>query len=139
VSRPARGTRIRQDRGAGVISTAFGVIVFLVLLLFTAQLLVNLFFASMVTSAAHDAASDVAHSGVQPPSGGRLGAAEDELRDRLGDAGDQASVRWDTSRADVVELIVSVPYPRLGSSRLQIPFFERLERRILVRVEQVQD
>jgi hypothetical protein len=134
----ARGSRIRDDRGAGVISTAFGVIVFLVLLLFTAQLLVNLFFSSMVTSAAHDAASDVAHSGVQPPSSARL-AAEDQLRERLGAAGEEASVRWDTSRADVVELIVSVPYPRLGSSRLQIPFFERLERRVEVRVEQVQD
>jgi hypothetical protein len=139
VSRATPASRVRGDHGAGLISTAFGVLAFLVLMLFTAQLLVNLFFASMVTSAAHDAASGVAHAGSQPPSNARLGEAEDEFRDRLGAAGDEARVRWDTSRPDVVELVVTVPYPQLGSSGLQIPYFERLERRVQVRVEQVQD
>ena len=52
------------DRGNGALSTVFGVMVFLTLLLFASHLLLNLWILSSVDSVAQDAATDVATSGV---------------------------------------------------------------------------
>ena len=52
------------DRGSGALSTVFGVMVFLTLLLFASHLLLNLWILSSVDSVAQDAATDVATSGV---------------------------------------------------------------------------
>ncbi|MGH9247006.1 MAG: hypothetical protein ACRD29_22345 [Acidimicrobiales bacterium] len=134
-----RRRRLAGDRGAGVLSTAFGVLAFLLFLLFTVQVLVNLFFTSTVTSVAHDAATVVAHSDVHPAPQSVLNEAEEEFRTFIGGAGADADLTWNVSDPDVVALTVSVPYPSLASSFVRIPYFERLERTIRVRTEQVQD
>jgi hypothetical protein len=123
--------RLTGDTGAGVISAAFGIAVFLLFLFVTVQLLVNLFFISSVTSAAHDAAAAAAH-------GGSTQAAGDDFRRALGAAGDGASLRWDTSDPDVISLQVRVPYPDLAITGA-LPFFDTLDRTVRVRVEQLQD
>lgn len=48
------------ERGSGLLSTLAGITVFLVLLLFALQVLVNLYCSSVVTAAAFDAARQVA-------------------------------------------------------------------------------
>ena len=50
------GVPAADDRGAGLISTAAGVVVFLVFLLFAVQLLFGLYASSTVTAVANDAA-----------------------------------------------------------------------------------
>jgi hypothetical protein len=131
--------RLTGERGAGVFSTAFGVAGFVLFLFLAVQLMVNLFFVSSVTSAAHDAATAAAHAGAGPPSGRALQEAEDDFRRALGATGRRAAVSWDTSDPDVVELHVRVRYPDLALRGLSFPFFETLDRTVRVRVEQPQD
>ncbi len=49
-------SRLREERGAGLISSVAGLTVFLAFLLFAAQVLVHLFATSFVNAAAFDAA-----------------------------------------------------------------------------------
>lgn len=63
----------RPERGAGVLSTTFGIGVFLLLLFATSHLLLNLWVTSTVESVTTDAATRVALSGAAPD---RLGAVE---------------------------------------------------------------
>ena len=62
------------ERGSGVLSTTFGVTVFVALLMFAAHVLLNLWVISSVDAVAFDAATDVATSGT---SGAARAAAED--------------------------------------------------------------
>jgi hypothetical protein len=128
--RSARGS---GDGGAGVISTAFGVGAFLVFLFFTAQILVNLFFISTVTSATHDAAQSVAHGGSSTDE------AEAAFVRFVGTAGHDARLDWSGSRSDVVVLRVQVHYPELALNQVSLPFFDVLDRTVRVRVEELQD
>jgi hypothetical protein len=128
-----QGTRRPPDTGAGVISTAFGVGAFLVFLFFTVQIVVNLFFISTVTTAAHDAAQSVAQGASSPDE------AESAFGRFVGPAGREASLDWSGTGPDVVVLRVRVPYPELALNEAPLPFFDVLERTIRVRVEQVQD
>ena len=54
----------REERGSGTLSTVFGVMVFLTLMMFASHLLLNLWLMSAVDGVAHDAATDVATSGA---------------------------------------------------------------------------
>src|SRR5690349_21083982 len=67
------------EAGSGVLGTTFGVGVFLVLLMFAAHLLLNLWVTSTVEAAAHDAALDVALSGA---TGAERRAAEARALER---------------------------------------------------------
>jgi hypothetical protein len=133
-----RGSCLTGDRGAGVFSTAFGVAGFVLFLFLAVQLLVNLFFVSSVTSAAHDAAAAAAHRGA-PPDGRVLQEAEADFRQALGPTGRRATLEWDTVDPDFVELHVRVAYPELAFSGLNFPFFETLDRTFRVRIEQVRE
>jgi hypothetical protein len=124
--------RAKGDDGAGVISTAFGVGAFLVFLFFTAQIMVNLFFISTVTSAAHDAAQSVARGATRDE-------AEREFVGFVGPAGQDAQLDWGASRPDLVVLQVQVPYPELALNQVSLPFFDVLDRTVQVRVEELQD
>src|SRR3954470_18723888 len=55
--------RCDQERGAGLIGTAFGVAIFLLFLLFAVQVLLGLYTTSVVTSTALDAANRLARAG----------------------------------------------------------------------------
>jgi hypothetical protein len=61
-----RPARPRGDRATGVLSTTFGIGVFLALLGFSAHILLNLFVISTVDDIAQSAATEVAVSGAEP-------------------------------------------------------------------------
>lgn len=101
------------DRGAGLLSTAAGVVVFLMFLLFAVQLLFALYASSTVTAVTNDAAQRAAERNA--PS---LATIEAEARDNLGKVGDRASFLWSTvdsdgdDREDTVVLEVAATPPR---------------------------
>ena len=120
-----------------MIGTLAGVTAFLVLLLFAAQVLLNLYAVSTVTAAAFDAARIVA--------GGDGGAvaqpeAERQARRLLGRVGDDARFTWsyvDTDGApgaDHVALRVQVESPSRLLPYLHLPF-QQVDRTVTVRVE----
>jgi hypothetical protein len=84
-----------RERGAGLLSSAAGVVVFLVFLMFAVQLLFALYSSSTVTAVANDAATRAA-SAEAPP----LDVIEAEARASLGEVGDSASFSWDVDDAD---------------------------------------
>ncbi|MGK2947097.1 MAG: hypothetical protein ACSLFP_00855 [Acidimicrobiales bacterium] len=86
---------MRDDRGAGLISTAAGVVVFLIFLLFAVQLLFGLYATSTVTAVAHDAAQRAATSGAPP-----LAQIESEARRNLGQVGSSAVFTWGSDDTD---------------------------------------
>lgn len=88
-----------RDDGAGVVSTFIGAVVFLLFLLFAAQLLLGLYAESVVGAVAYDAAKTAAGAD------GRVGAAEAAARRQLGDA---AQFTWSVSD-DAVRLTIRVP------------------------------
>jgi hypothetical protein len=125
-----------DDRGVGLVGAIAGVTVFLAFVLFAAQLLVNLYATSVVTSATYEAARRAAAA----PGGARsaTGTAEREARELLGRAGDAAEFTWDLSDPDVVALRVVVDNPRFLWPALDVALgFDRVDRRVRVRVEQV--
>ena len=84
-----------REAGAGLISTAAGVVVFLVFLLFAVQLLFGLYSSSAVTAVANDAATRAASADAPP-----LAVIEAEARDNLGEVGKTASFLWDVDDSD---------------------------------------
>lgn len=86
-----------SEAGAGVVSTFIGAAVFLVFLLFSAQLLLGLYAESVVTAVAYDTAASAA--------GADLLGAESVARARLGP---DARFEWAVDD-DAVRLTVRVP------------------------------
>lgn len=108
--------RLVSDRGAGLVSTMTGFLVFLIFLLFACQLLIGLFARSAVAAAAFDGAHSVAVQGGIDPSAtaSARATAEQRMRDLLGRAGDDASFDWSGTDADWVQVRVQMPAPRFG-------------------------
>jgi hypothetical protein len=111
--------RAHGTAGAGLISTAAGVVVFLVFLLFAVQLLFGLYASSTVNAVANDAATRAASAHAPP-----LATIEAEARESLGAVGDEATFEWalDDTDADgvddtVVLEVVATP-PRLIPSSI---------------------
>lgn len=130
------------DRGAGLLSTSFGIGVFLIFVLFSVQLLVNLYAASVVTSAVYDAARQVALRGSQPPTQAEQDAAVERARSILGTYGRDALFEWsfdDPSAPNVVKLRVRVANPRLlGPGVDHLVGLDVIDRTVVVRVEKEQ-
>jgi Flp pilus assembly protein TadG len=126
-----------EERGAGLLSTSFGIGVFLVFVLFAVQLLVNLYATSVVTSATYDAARHVATHGSQPPTQAELDDAVQLARDELGRYGRGAVFAWDLSDPAVIALHVHVVNPRLlGPGVDQLVGLDTIDRTVVVRAEQ---
>ena len=126
-----------EERGAGLLSTAFGIGVFLVFVLFAVQLLVNLYATSVVTSATYDAARQVATRGSRPPTPEQLDAAVRLARDELGRYGRRAEFAWDLTDPAVVALHVHVVNPRLlGPGIDELVGLDTIDRTVVVRTEQ---
>jgi hypothetical protein len=126
----------KRQRGAGLLSTSFGVLFFVGFLLFAVQLLFNLYATSVVTSAAYDAARSVATAPSQPATQEQLDAAVDHARSLLGKYRDRAAFDWDLSDPDVVRLHVHAVNPRLVAPPLdQLVGFDVIDRTVVVRVE----
>lgn len=128
------------DRGAGLISTAAGVVVFLMFLLFAVQLLFSLYASSTITAVASDAAHRAAARGAPP-----LTLIEAEARANLGRVGDGATFDWGTVDTDrdgaddtlVLEVVAAPPRfvpPSLGGT----VGLGEVRRTVQVRLEELQ-
>jgi hypothetical protein len=110
------------ESGAGLLSTAAGVVVFLVFLLFAVQLLFGLYSSSTVTAVANDAATRAASADAPP-----LSVIEAEARSSLGEVGKTATFEWGVDDSDgdgaldtiVLEVVARPPRfipPSIGGS-----------------------
>ncbi len=110
-----------------------GFVVFLFLLLFSVQLLFNLYAASVVSAVTYDAATRVAREGGAPPA---RADAEQAARTLLGGYGEVARFDWSGTDADTVVLRVQVVAPSLVPRALGgVAPFGDLDRTVRVRVE----
>lgn len=92
------------ERGAGLLATAAGVVVFVVFLLFAVQLLFGLYATSTVNAVANDAATRAAAADAPP-----LAVIEEQARQSLGRVGDTATFGWsadDTDRDGAPDTVV---------------------------------
>src|SRR3954447_14798357 len=125
-----------RDRGAGLLSTTFGLLFFLGFLFFAVQLLFNLYATSVVTSTAHDVAREVATSGHQPTDNDCNAAAARAL-ERLGRYAARVEFQCDVTDPDVVVVKVHAVNPRfLGPAIDSFVGFDVIDRTAVVRVEQ---
>lgn len=122
-----------SDRGTGVVSAIVGVTIFLVLLLYAAQLALNLYATSTVTAVAFDAARRVAGSDGGAAATDEAEAQARGMLDRFEDNGGTLEFQWDTSRDDVVVLDVTAERRPL-LSRVRVPY-QRVHRTVRVRWE----
>ncbi len=128
------------EEGSGLVGSIGGVAVFLAFMLLAVQLLADLYATSVLTSAAHDAASTVAGAASNPgdPATQLAARAEAEarLRQSLGASGDEAVVDWAASDADEVVLTASIPSPSVLPGALRGGNGDdRIERTVHVRRE----
>jgi hypothetical protein len=129
---------VRNDRAAGLISTAAGVVVFLMFLLLSVQLLFGLYASTTLTAVANDAAQRAAARGAPP-----LAVIEAEARASLGRVGDDADFTWLIEDADgdgegdtVVLRLVATP-PRFVPASLGDPMgVGSVRRTARVRIEE---
>ena len=121
-------------------STAAGVVVFLVFLLFAVQLLFGLYATSTVNAVANDAATRAA--GADAPA---LEVVEAQARASLGEVGDTATFSWSEDDADrdgepdtiVLEVVARPPRfipPSIGGAI----GLDEIRRTVRVRIEEVQ-
>ena len=130
---------MHDDRGAGLISTAAGVVVFLMFLLFAVQLLFGLYAASTVTAVANDAAQRAATASAPP-----LATVEADARATLGRIGEAADFAWSRDDTDgdgvddtVVLRVIAVPPRFVPRSMGGAVGLGAIERTVRVRIEQV--
>jgi Flp pilus assembly protein TadG len=128
--------RTNRDRGAGLLSTSFGILFFLGFLFFAVQLLFNLYATSVVTSVTYDAAREVATAG-HPATQADMDAAVAHAKEQLGNYASRVEFQWDvTSDPDVVKLRVVATNPRfLGQVVDTFVGFDVIDRTVEVRVE----
>ena len=127
-----------RDRGAGLISSAAGVLVFLLFLTMAVQLLYGLYASSTVTAVAHDAAHEAAEAGAPP-----LPVVEEAARRTLGRVGDAATFEWSYADDDgdgvddtVVLRVVARPPRFVPRSIGEGIGLGDVERTVRVRLEQ---
>lgn len=120
----------RGSAGAGLIDTTVGFLIFMVLLMFSAQLLVRLYASSAVASAASHAAEEVAYS---PDPTAEVPIAESDARKQLGSfGGPRTTFDWESVDQDVIVLKITGHTPAL------VPFdggWSTVSRTVTVRVE----
>ncbi len=105
-------TTDRSRRGAGQLSTTFGMLVLLLLLLFAVQVMYDLYATSVVTGAGYDAARAVAGHDASGNRAAAVGDAEQVLRSRLGGYADEALVlEWHLDDPTRVVLRIRATHP----------------------------
>jgi len=130
---------VNRERGAGLFGTIAGVTVFLAFLTVAVQILVNLYTASVVTSAAYDAARLAATDGEHPLDDDAKDRAEAHARSLLGSLGEDTEFAWIEDDPEVVQLRVVARSPRFllpvvdGALGLDV-----VDRTVTVRIEQLQ-
>jgi hypothetical protein len=127
---PARRGPLTAEDGASTIGSVFGVLIFLIFLLFSVQVLVHLFGSSTVSAVAFDNARLLAAGELD-----RDEAAE-RIRTQLGRYGDEVTVDLTASTPDDVVVTVSGPSPaRLVTMVTELAGLDGIERTVRVRVE----
>ena len=117
-----------------MISSIFGLVVVLVLLLFAVQVVYDLYATSAVTAAAYDAARIVAGADGGPAA---TTAAEERARDALGRYGERLAFTW-TLDADMVQLHVVAKNPGFLPVSLRRPLrVDAVDRTVRVRTERL--
>jgi hypothetical protein len=101
---PVKRGPARPDRGTGVLGTFIGFAIFLILLLFSAQVLVRLYATSTLTTTANRAAQQVAQS---PDPAAAVPAAEATARAGLGVFG-ATRTRFVWKEADLQQVVLEV-------------------------------
>ena len=127
-----------QQRGAGLVSTSAGLLVFMLLMLAAVQILFNLYATSMVTAAAHDAAREVAGLDAAADRCGAVADAEAAFVRSLGDYGaaGRATLHWTCNDPDVVRVRVVARHPSVLPERLAgLTSLASLDRTIEIRTE----
>ena len=129
----------RIDRGAAMVGTTAGVLVFLLLLFAAVQILFNLYATSMVTSAAHEAARHVAGYASATDRCAAVGDAEAGFVDALGEYGN-ATLTWDCAGPDVVSVRIVAEHPTVLPARMAgLVDLARMDRTIVVRIEEFRE
>lgn len=128
------------ERGAGLIATAAGVLVFLLFVLFAVQLLFSLYASSTVTAIAHDAAARAATS--PDPD---LELIERDARQQLGRVGETAAFTWSTEDLDGDGVVDSIALRVVAAPPRLVPRsigdgvgLGPIDRTVTVRVEALQ-
>ena len=130
--RSARSGPEADERGSGVLSAWFGLVVFFALLLFAVQVLYNLYATSVLTSVSYDAARRVAAARGDP---GAVGPAEAGARDALGSYASRVAFTWSVDGDEVV-LRVHARNPSFLVPPVAGPVaFSEYDRTVRVRVE----
>jgi hypothetical protein len=125
------------EAGTGLLGSIVGVTVFLVLMLFAVQLVLNLYATSAVTGVAFDAARVVAGEAGGEAAVGEAEANARSVLARFESHGGQLDFAWDLSSPDAVRLTIRASRPSLLPL---VPFpFDRVERTVTVRRERVQE
>lgn len=128
----------RSERGAGMVGSSAGFLVFLLLLFAAVQILFNLFATSMVTSAAHEAAREVAGYRSAPDRCAAVTDAEAQFVEALGEygRGGHATLTWTCSDPEAVTVQVIAQHPTVLPARMVgLLSLGRLDRTIVIRVE----
>lgn len=131
-----------DERGTGLVGTVAGVTVVLVLLLFAAQVLLDLYARSAVTAAAYDAARQVAAARVDHEVPGAVAAAEARAEQRarsvLGRYGRGVAFTWSVD-GETVRLQVRATTPHVGIRVVpSVLHLDRVDRSVTVHVERFQ-
>lgn len=125
--------RAGGERGSGLVSTWIGFFVFVLVLQFGVQLVVNLYATSALTAATYDAARLAAAGGASPEA---QHDAERHARRLLGRYGPRVDFDWSGTDADTVVLRVVGQAPGLLPAALAGPVaFGRIDRTARVRTE----
>jgi hypothetical protein len=121
----------RDDRGTALVGTLVGFAIVMVLLMFAAQFLIRLYATSSLTSAAFEAARQVAETPGDQQSA--VGLAQQGAEQRLGGFGaEHTRFRWLEVDGEQVVLQVTAQSP--GFLPLP-PSFRRIDRTVTVRTE----
>lgn len=124
-------SRRESQNGTGIIGTLFGFLFFMLFLMFGVQELVHLYATSMLTSAAFDAAQQVATTPSDQSA--QVPVATADARHQLGSFGtEHTTFNWKQVNGNQVVLEVTAESPGF----LPLPLgFRRIERTVTVRTE----
>jgi Flp pilus assembly protein TadG len=130
-----------SDRGAGLVATIAGLLVFLALLLFAVQSVIGMYATSLATDAAYEGARLVAgartdHDTSPAPIEARA-AADAMVRQQLGSFGDDVELDWSATTWDEVALTIRARTPSFLWNALRGEG-GRIDRTVRVRVERFQ-
>ena len=126
-----------DQRGAGLFSMSFGLLVTLLALVFAVQFLYDLYATSVITGHGFDAARDVAGYENEHDRSAAIGAAEEGLRAALGSYDGRLELTWSVD-GDSVRLRIEADHPSVLPSLFGPLALDHVDETIVVRAEEPQ-